>query len=382
MFLFYLALTGLIFWIAFGVELALGNRTIPYLRDIAPRGGPHPPRVSIIIPARNEQRHIEQALQSVLRLDYASLEIMAVNDRSTDATGEILDRLAGAYPQLRVAHIGELPPGWLGKNHAMHYGAQAASGDYLLFTDADIFMHPGTISRAVSYMESRGLDHLTIMPENTMKGAALGMFLGAFALFFSFFARPWFARNPKSRFFMGVGAFNMVRADFYRRIGGHRAIAMRPDDDIKLGKLVKKYQGHQELLIGLDMIAVEWYTSLRELIDGLMKNMFPGVDYRLWVIIAGTISMSLYAIWPFIGMFATSGATRWMNAGIVLALALMYADTAGFHRLRRWQFIGFPLATLTFIYVLWRSTILTYRHNGIRWRDTHYPLAELKANKI
>jgi len=141
--LFYLAIVTLVFFVAFGIDLVVGNRSIGFLKDLRDtRNGPGL-RVSIIIPARNEERNIQEALRSVLSQDYENAEVIVINDRSADQTGAILDRMARTHPALRVIHVTELPPGWLGKNHAMFCGAQQATGDLLLFTDADIVMrHP------------------------------------------------------------------------------------------------------------------------------------------------------------------------------------------------------------------------------------------------
>jgi len=239
-FLLWLAIATLLFWIALCIELTLGNRSIKFLRDLPSPAEPPSQRVSIIIAARNEERNVEEALRSILRQDDANLEVIAVDDRSTDRTGAILDRLAGADPRLRIVHLKELPPGWLGKNYALDRGAEQASGDLLLFTDADVVMQPSTVSRAVGYSLEHQIDHLAIAPDIKMPGVLLKLFAGAFAIFFSLYARPWKASDPRSKRYVGIGAFNLVRKDVYRAVGGHQAIAMRPDDDLKLGKLVKR----------------------------------------------------------------------------------------------------------------------------------------------
>ncbi|MCI5159154.1 MAG: glycosyltransferase family 2 protein, partial [Candidatus Electrothrix sp. AUS1_2] len=133
------------------------------LEKIPPLEGDKPPSVSVIIPACNEEQELETALTSVLSLDYPNLEIIVLDDRSTDATPQILDRMASQHPRLRVIHITELPAGWLGKNHALHLGAARATGEYLLFTDADVHYTPDTLRRAVARMETRTLDHLSLI---------------------------------------------------------------------------------------------------------------------------------------------------------------------------------------------------------------------------
>lgn len=379
--LFYLALATLLLHVATAIQVQLGNRSIRRLRDQPPLAGPLP-RVSIIIPARNEERNLEEALRSVLALDYGNLEIDVVDDRSTDRTGEILDRMAAADSKLRVIHVKDLPKGWLGKNHALWLGAEKATGELLLFTDADVVLDPSILRRAVGVMVADELDHLTASPEIERPSLWFEMFIGTFSLFFSLFTKPWKVKDPNSRSHVGIGAFNLVRTASYRAAGGHQAIAMRPDDDLKLGKLLKIRGFRQEFVFGQGLLRVEWYASVRELIQGLMKNAFAAVDYRVSVVFFASLTQLAIMVWPFLALSLTSGATRWLNLGSVLVLFLLGWLNAPLAGVRRWHGIGFPVATLLFNYIVWRATLTTLRNDGIDWRGTHYPLAELKANKI
>lgn len=381
LFLLVLAAGTLLLYIAISLEVTTGNRSIAFLKNVPPLAGDLP-RATIVIPARNEERNLEEALRSVLAQDYASVEIVVVDDRSTDRTGEILDRMAAADPRLKVVHVTELPPGWLGKNHALELGAQGAGGEYLLFTDADVVMEPTALRRAVARMEARELDHLTSSPEIERAGLLYEMFIGTFAVFFAMYTKPWKVGDPKSSRHIGIGAFNLVRTSAYRAVGGHRPIALRPDDDLELGKLLKKNGYRQEFLFGHGMLRVEWYASIRELIQGLMKNAFPAVDYRLSVVILSTLAQLAWNVWPFLAVFLTTGATRLVNVAVCLLILLLCAANAPLAGVRRWYGIGFPVATLLFLYILWRSTLLILWTGGIEWRGTRYPLAELKANKV
>ncbi|HYX23500.1 MAG TPA: glycosyltransferase [Thermoanaerobaculia bacterium] len=380
-FLLALAAVTLLGHLAAAVAIWRGNRSIRSLADQPPLAGPLP-RVSIVIPARNEERNLEEALQSILALDYDNLEIDVVDDRSTDSTGEILDRMARANPRLRVVHVRELPPGWLGKNHALELGGRKATGDYLLFTDADVVIEPTALRRAVAAMAADGLDHLTATPEIDRPSVLFEMFIGVFSLFFTLFVKPWKVRDPKSPNHVGIGAFNLVRASAWRAVGGHQRLAMRPDDDLKLGKLLKTSGFRQEMMFGRGMLRVEWYRSVGELIQGLMKNAFPGVDYRLSVVLSSTVIQLTILVWPFLAVLVTSGAARWLNlASVAVLLGLCWLN-APLAAVRRWHGVGFPVVTLLFLYILWRSTLTILWRGGIDWRGTHYPLADLKANKL
>jgi cellulose synthase/poly-beta-1,6-N-acetylglucosamine synthase-like glycosyltransferase len=380
--LFYLAGVTVTAYVMIAIDLGRGNRRIRSLKDVAPLTQSHWPRVSVIIAARNEARNIEEALQSVLNQDYPQLEIIVADDRSTDRTGDLLDRMAARDRRLRPIHITELPAGWLGKNHALDFAARQATGEFLLFTDADIVMHPTVIRRAISYAEGERRDHLALGPEAHMPGVLLNAFVGVFGFFFLLFTRPWKAADPQSRRFIGIGAFNLMRAAAYRGIGGHQAIRMRPDDDIKLGKLIKQSGYRQELLHGVGMISVEWYSSVRELIDGTEKNFFSGLEYNLAVAIGAALLQLVFFVWPFVAAWVTDGATRWANLAAVFILLASYAMGAHLVGARRRYAVLFPVSVLLFVYLMWNSARKTLMNGGINWRDTHYSLAELKANKV
>jgi hypothetical protein len=379
---FWLATGTLLFTIVAAVELLIGNRSVDALRDISPVPGTSPKKVSIIVAARNEQRNIRTALQSLLDLKYPNYELVVVDDRSEDATGTILDAMAVANPRLNVIHIDSLPAGWLGKNHALWVGSKQASGDYLLFTDADIIMESTIVTRAVTYMERNHLDHLAATPSMLMPTTLLGMFGVSFMVIFALFTRPWKAKDPKSRYHIGIGAFNMVRTETYRYVGGHETIRLRPDDDIKLGKIVKNSGFRQGVAYAPEFLAVEWYASIAEVIKGLEKNTFSGADYSILVVVSGAASQLICSVWPFAALFLTSGVTWSLNLAIIVLSLILYSDSARFHHSKTWYAIGYPLATTLFAVIMMRTMILNLVQGGIYWRGTFYSLTELKANKV
>ncbi len=380
--MFYLAASICIASALVWTQLLLGVRKVRWLRDIQPPREFAWPKVSVIVPARNEEREIEGALQSLLHLDYPNYEVLVVNDRSTDGTGEILARLQTLYPQLAVATVTDLPKGWLGKNHAMYYGATRASGELLLFTDADIIMQPQTLRRAVYYLQSEQIDHLALAPDVEMPNWLLEGFVVLFSILFTIFTQPWRVRDPKSPAHVGIGAFNLIRASVYQAIGTHEAIAMRPDDDLKLGKMVKKHGYIQDMLYGADYILVRWYASLRELIDGLMKNAFSGVDYNVVYTVFTSLAMLLVNVWPFVAVWIFRGPTQWIYIATVIMDLAVFSGTARQFNARWWGMFGYPLYFTLFVYIQWRAMLLTFWNNGIYWRNTHYSLKELKANKV
>jgi glycosyltransferase involved in cell wall biosynthesis len=381
-FYLYLAIVTLILWVLTAIEAKLGTRTIEHLNKIKPYDNPDQPRVSIVIPALNEERHIRQALTSILNQDYENFEVIVINDRSTDRTGEILEAMSEEYSRLTVYNLTELPHGWLGKNHALYYGTQKSDGEYILFTDADVFMKPSTISRAVAFMHENNIDHLAVSPGSIMKGTLLQMFAVAFIFFFGLYTKPWKVRDPKSKKHIGIGAFNMVRRDAYEKAGTHKKIALRPDDDIKLGKIIKDNGLRQEVLFGKEMISVEWYGSLKDTIDGLMKNSFSIVEYSVFMVVFYSVLQLIFNVWPYIAVFIIEGPARYINLVIIHIIIFLQMSSAKNNNLDKRAAIGYPLAVLILNYISWRAMFLTLKNKGIYWRGTYYSLKVLKSNKV
>jgi cellulose synthase/poly-beta-1,6-N-acetylglucosamine synthase-like glycosyltransferase len=381
-FLFCLALLTAILYGLIALDVLVGNRLVRSLRAVPSFPPPEAPLVSVITAARNEERNIREALASLLALAYPNFELIVVDDRSEDGTGAILERMAAESPALQVVRVTELPAGWLGKNHALWKGAGRAKGEILLFTDADIVMEPTVLSRAVRFFLEGRLDHLAVTPRLTMPGTFLSMFGLSFVLFFSVFARPWKARDPRSRCFIGIGAFNMVRAGAYRGVGGHETIRLRPDDDIKLGKILKKGGYRSDVAYGPEFLSVEWYSSVGQAIRGLEKNAFAGCDYRVSLALLGVGFHLLGSVFPYIAVFTTTGAVRMIYGAVVLLLTLLIADCARFHGARPWQAVGFAPSAALFCWIILRTTILNLVQGGITWRGTFYPLEELRKNVV
>ena len=364
------------------IAMYIGNRRITLLPNVPPLESSPVPRVLVVIAARNEERNVERGLTSILGQDYSDYEVIVVNDRSTDGTATILERMAQSDDRVHVVTVTGLPPGWLGKNHALHLGGSRASGEFVVFTDADVVMERTVLSRAVHYALQQRLDHLAISPETRMHGFFLNALFSMFALSFNWFVQPWKARDPKSAKHIGIGAFNLVRAAVYRALGGHEPIRMRPDDDIKLGKLIKNRGYRQDFLVGAPLISVEWYSSLRAMIGGLTKNMFAGTDYRVTTVVGSVAALFLLYVWPFVALIVTGGLVRIVNALVVVTVLTAFVVAAGYMKIPRTCALVLPLSALLLVWIIVRSTALTLWNGGIEWRGTRYTLKELRANKI
>lgn len=376
--LLLVAVVTLVGWVPVGLWLVTGNRRLEFLRDEQPMPPGELPSVSVVIPARNEERKIESALRSVLDQDYDGMEVVVVDDRSTDSTGEILDRMAEGEERLRVLHLASLPDGWLGKANALHRGAEEAEGELLLFTDADVVMERYAVRRAATYLVRRGLDHVTAIPDLEMPGTLLEASTGTFKLLFGIYFRPWEARDPDSSRYVGTGAFNLVRAAAYRSVGGHEPISLRPADDLKLGRMLKEAGHGQAAVLGTEMLSVEWYASLGGLVRGLEKNAFAVAGYSLTRVAIGSVGLLLFLVWPGVASVVTEGLVRWLNVGVVALLAALYADNARFYGHSPWHGILVPVTAALMAYIGWRSAVKALSTGSIEWRDTSYDLDELR----
>lgn len=373
-----LAAAAALYWTVTVLRVGRGMAGIEFLRDQAPVAEGEAPAVSTCVAARNEEGKVAAGVRSMVGMEYPGLEVVAVDDRSEDATGEILDRLAAEHGRLRVLHVEELPSGWLGKNHALHRAADEARGAILLFTDADAVFAPDALRRAVGRLQRDGLDHLTAAPDLDMPGPLLGAFAGTFQVYFAQFAEPWKARDPESDRHVGVGAFNLVREPAYRDAGGHAAIRTRPDDDMRLARILKANGARADVVYGTGEIRVPWYESLGEAVRGLSRSVWAGLEYSV-AAAAGSLAVTLALnVWPWVGVVVTSGSARWLNLVAVVGSAGLFAGTARYSPVRPWLAILWPVMGLVFAWITLRSTAGALIRGGIEWRGTFYPLEELR----
>ncbi|KIL45900.1 glycosyltransferase [Jeotgalibacillus campisalis] len=335
--------------------------------------------VSIIIAARNEEDTIEKSIRTQLGQTYQPVEWILVNDRSTDETGKIMEKLARHDSRIHVLHVHKLPEGWLGKNHALHIGALKSTGNLLIFTDADVHYEPDLLAKAVAYFTRNSLHHLTISPNLKAEGILLKGFISFFLFGFSYFKRPWSANQDHKKTGMGIGAFNMLSRTAYQKINGHKKIRMRPDDDLQLGMLVKNNGLKQRLVTGLSLLHVEWYPSLKEAIKGLEKNTFAGLHYSYLLAAAAVAGVFVSQLLPFLTLFHSDASVRGMSALSVVLLALIsIAIIKKLTLFSPWIVALFPLSVLLFLYAIGRAVFLTLQRGGIKWRGTTYPLKEIK----
>jgi glycosyltransferase involved in cell wall biosynthesis len=339
------------------------------------------PRVSIIVPARNEAAMIENAMHSLLTIDYPDYEVIAVDDRSEDATGAILDRLkAECGSRLVVVHVRELPPGWLGKTHAMWSAARAATGEWILFSDADVVHAPEALRRAVHYAVQEQADHMVLLPTMLMESAGERMMIPFFQTMFIFAFRPWKVRDPKARDSIGVGAFNLIRRAAYEKIGTYESMRLSVVDDMRLGEKVKQAGLASRVAFGEGMVTVRWAVGARGVVQNLTKNFFAQVRYNVAFAIAASCGLLWLHLGPWLG---TAFAPGWSRVGYAVVLGSVVAVYAGMGRrlkIGKGYVLLHPVASVVMVFTLLRSAAVTLARGGVEWRGTFYSLQELKRN--
>lgn len=358
------------------------------------------PSLSIVMTARDEEETIEAAARSFLRQRYPRLEVIVVDDRSSEATGAILDRLAAdpGLPagRLTVVHVRDLPPGWLGKTNACHTGAQRARGEWILFTDGDVFLDgDDLVARVMAFTTGERLDHAAVIPDLRPMSLLHAGIVSCFGQMFAIGCRAWEMDRDRPRGGGGVGAFNLMRRAAYDRVGGHTLLRMEVVDDYKLGRLLKESGARQRMYNGHGLIRCPWHRSALHVIRGLEKNMFASFDFSLPLVVALSLGGLALTLGPVLfGLLVQYGA--WLRPHPLLVAAgwiPMFGQVAFILQAYREEarHFGQPPVLMTLLYPLsflllctaiWNSTFATLRRGGVQWRDTFYPLVALRRGIV
>lgn len=364
------------------LDAAWGLRTFASIAGVTPLKDADCPSVSILFAARDEAETLPAALATFLRMEYPRYEIVAVNDRSQDDTEHILRSAAQENPRLKVVSVKELPAGWLGKPHALQKAYEQSTGEWLIFTDADVQFAPSLLRSAVALAQKNSCDHLTLSGRTDMFTFGEKIAMTFFGLAFLMSVRPWRVSNPKSGAFAGIGMFQLIRRSTYEAIGTHRRLAMEVVDDMKLGKLVKQGKFRSAVALANNEISVHWHSGVRNIIRGTTKNFFAFTGFSLWtagvqmfgllmMCVAPWIALFFAYGWPLVFAYICAGVAVILDVGACLEFKVspMYALT-------------FPIGALIFIWMQARSMIVTLWTGGITWRGTFYQLKELKRGVV
>lgn len=329
------------------------------------------PRVTVVVPARNEEGDLENTVRSVLAQEGVELEVIVINDHSTDGTGAIIDRLAAEDPRVRPMHNPPQRKTWLGKANAMAHGAAVATGDYIVFTDADITHKPGCCLAAVREMQDHQLALLSMMPlfiwETIWENAAAPAFLLAMT---NFLSGP--IHDPDSEDALAIGAFIMVDADVYRAVGGHEAIRGEMLDDVMLARHFKLRGKRVAFRVAPQCLSVRMYNSARSVFYGSIKNCLAVFGDSFWLAIPLALTFAIGGVSvlaaPFVGVMLWNptllalGAFVYFEVWFAVVLGSSYMKTdllklAGF-------VVGVPL-------LLCAAAVATYQaifYGAVLWR--------------
>lgn len=366
------------------VQAALVFRNVTQLRDLARLSPPDPPAwpsVSVIIPARDEAADLAESLDSRLSDGYPDLELIVVDDRSSDATPDIIAEFARRDPRVRPVRVDELPEGWLGKVHALATGVKCARGDWLLFSDADVRVEPGMLSRAVAHCMAENHDLLALIPEFRSRSgivdALWAIFLRTLMLVFS----PAAVRDPSSKMVLGSGGFTLVRRTTFDATSGFEHLRLETADDVSLAVMVKQAGGRCDLVNGCRAVSVSIYDSLGAFFRGVEKNGSSLATVPFWLVatvfaLFGCVEYSPIAA----GVAGVATGTPWLLwLGITTGVLATAATVAVLHRNTGmvWPALLWPVGWALMASGVLRSVWLFHRRGGVIWRTTFYPAAEI-----
>jgi chlorobactene glucosyltransferase len=342
---------------------------------------PNSPKISIIVPARNEEDNIRQCLESLQKIEYPNIEIIVVNDRSTDRTGEIVTEIAQVDSRMKVIQGSDLPDGWSGKTHAIHQGILHATGDWYLFIDADVAIDKKAPEIARSYCLSNDLKmlsiflnpHLETFWENIIMPIVFG------AIFFSYPLAK--VNDPDDDAAMASGGFILVNADSYRTIGGHEAIKSAVTEDVHLAQLAKANNVPYRFVLGREMGNQHWYANFREIWQGWSRSMFIGMNYQLSEAIKSILLVFILNILPFIVLIDQSvtliaqgnySPIFWLALAQTLIILGYRFYSAVSQELAKGYFFTHPLGSAIFIGIIINSAFRSLSGRGVVWKGQTY----------
>jgi glycosyltransferase involved in cell wall biosynthesis len=370
------------FWIFIGFYIVGGSLRMAWVKDFSPAPDAECPRISVIFAARDEEEKLPAALASLAAMDYRDLEIIAVDDRSADGTARILDDFAEQHSKLRVVHVAELPAGWLGKTHALQRGYEISTGEWLVFTDADVRFNPEVLRRSLTLTREKNLEHLTLFCDLETEGFWEKVVVTSFGLTFHMATNPSRVGNPRSTSYAGVGAFQMLTRSAYEASGTHRRLAMEVVDDMKLGKIVKLAGFRSAVAVARNFVVVRWHAGAKNLIRGVTKNFFAAAGFSLWQVSTAVAGSLLINFVPFVALPFLRGWAFWLDFTAVAIMLVFHAGVSLVMRVSPLYALTHPLGALMLAYMLVRSTVVTLRQGGIIWRGTFYGLEELKRGLV
>lgn len=333
--------------------------------------------VTVMIPARNEEKVIEKCLRSLLRQDYPHLQVIIYNDLSTDKTGEIADRLAHESQRIEVMHGTHLPKGWVGKNHGCHQMSKSAKGNWLLFGDSDTVYEPDAITRALVTAKDHGLEFLSFMPrfDNVSFGerALLPMF---YFLLFALFPVAQISRHPSPQIVAANGSFILIKQSLYESIGGHEAIKDKVLEDVLMARRIKSLGHKVGYGNGVELYSAHVYDTIWGIWEGFSKNSFALFNWNYAQAISFIFFDFLICVLPFVLILWSI----YMHQPLILFVSLL---TAGLHlftmllvsvSLKQGLLgvLAFPVSNFLAGCVVFNSMFRVATGKGLTWKGRSY----------
>lgn len=337
------------------------------------------PRISVLVPARNEERSIERCVRSLLGQEYDDFEVIVLNDHSDDRTGEILAKLRRELPALSVIEGAPLPPEWVGKNWACHQLAREATGEWLLFTDADTIHEPQSLTAAMAFAERTGASFFSGVPRQRMvsfwEQVVIPMII---FLYFAYLPNRWITNRRDPQFSMTNGQLLWVARGAYDKIGGHEAVRSQLVEDLWLGRAAKRAGIRTALASAIETVESRMYCSLREIMAGFSKNLFPGFDYSIVGLTFFLISTLLLYVAPLIFLLVAI-ANGWYTLELFwlpLIQLLLASAMRGMLALRFGmdlrQLFYHPLSAVIIALIALNSARWSYSRRGASWKGRSY----------
>lgn len=377
------ALTALCLgWWGIAASLARVGRVTGTVRELPLVERERWPTVAVVVPARDEAATLGEAVRSRLRSDYPALDVVIVDDRSTDETGAIADELA-EDPRVRAVHLDELPAGWLGKVHALDAGVAATDSEWLLFSDADVHVEPGTLRRAIHHAEEVGLDLLAVMPRVVPAGLGPAALHAVFLTFLHVAADARRAEDPDSPFAPAIGAFSLVRRSALERTEGFEALRLCVDDDLQLGLMLKAAGARCSVRLGPRSVSVDLYPTVWAAVVGAEKNAWGiASNFSLLRGLAVCVGLPLFELSPWLLLaLAPAGPWSWFAAASGVALVASSAGAMILGGRRPWAVLLHPIGVAILTFAMLRGTLKGWREGGLAWRGTFYTTETFRRAK-
>lgn len=388
LFLSYL-LVGPLAWLAYGALMHAGQRKMLLLRrPVPPVKADALPKVTILIPAKDEGERIRACIESALAQDYSNFNVIAIDDRSTDNTGAVMDDIAAKHPNLKAFHNTVAPPpGWTGKNNALHQGQKYADGDWLLFVDSDVVLERDVLSSCVEMLLRKDFDMVSLLPRLESHGAWESLLVPLCAsAASSMYLVPLTNNHLMKNAAFGNGQFLMLKRTAYDAIGGHETVRDRYCEDVEIARLLKTTGWKPRVAWGNEFCSVRMYNSLENIFKGWGRIFYAGRAGSPWRVLAAVALVLLCCFTAYVALafgvyraFNPSNALwnqagwAWLAAAAVhLALLTWFLGTMyAWSGNPRRNALAFPVGGAMLLAIFFKALRMCVTKK-VEWRGTSY----------